>query len=81
MSFISVVPVVGDAAGKGGKVFRFATKNADEFVEAAKKIGKATEVSAEATKLLPAPKIFQNHHIIPAFRGKSKKYADFIASR
>ncbi len=45
--------------------------------EALEALGKGTS----KTKLLTNTMTVADHHIIPKFRGKSKKYADFIASR
>ena len=36
LSAMSMVPVVGDAIGKGGKVFRAAIKHGDEIVDGTK---------------------------------------------
>ena len=38
LSFISMVPVVGDAVGKGGKAVKFIAKNGDEIGGAAKRV-------------------------------------------
>lgn len=38
LSFVSMVPVVGDAVGKGGKAVKFIAKNGDEIGGAAKRV-------------------------------------------
>jgi Predicted lipoprotein of unknown function (DUF2380) len=42
--------------------------------------GKTNPIT-DPSRLLEAPKEVADHHIIPAFRGKSKPYADFIKER
>ena len=39
------------------------------------------EIITDPSRLLEAPKEVADHHLIPAFRGKSKPYADFIKQR
>ena len=50
-----------------------------EFVEESSNIsGNTFEVIVDPSRLLESTKYPQDHHIIPAFRDKSKPYADFI---
>ena len=42
--------------------------------------GEATDTITDSSRLLEKTKKPEDHHIIPAFRGKSKPYADFIKS-
>ena len=43
LSFASMIPVVGDAVGKGGKATRFIVKNGDEIAGAVKEVIKSTD--------------------------------------
>jgi len=68
---VSPVAIIGaKKAGKAGKV----TKLADAT-------DSGVGVVSKETKLLSQPLALADHHIIPAFRGKSFKYAEFIKSR
>ena len=46
-------------------------------IDCAHKVGEGNEIT-DPSRLLEVTREPQDHHIIPAFRGKSKKYADFI---
>ena len=52
LSATSMVPVVGDAIGKGGKLARYAIKNGDNIVAAGRQIAKHGEDAVNASKTL-----------------------------
>ena len=58
LSFASMIPVVGDAIGKGGKVAKGVVENADVVVKNLDEAVEKTKEVATATKLRPN----QKHH-------------------
>ena len=66
LSFVSMIPLAGDAIGKGGKVAKHVIKNADNILDAAKiaEKGKKTVVLGEnMTRVKKAAKILQKEGV------------------
>jgi RHS repeat-associated protein len=69
----TVTPFVPGGASSAIKAYRVADRAADGV--------DAIRASAPTRRLLNAGTEFADHHIIPAFRGKSSSYAEFIRAR